>query len=249
MKKLAFIILLKRFKNNSVLFQRANYKYAAKFSMSPATFKKYFKEAIDNGHVFKDGDIYKVEKFSKILSDFYQETGLALDKHEILQGDNLNFKNILSELQGLLVVDNVIKQQLTQIDRKRKDIRLIKFANKTEKSDSFLHKSEMKRLRKLSKDGKLGASYADQLSNSYRSTVITSARHTAKKLGVSVKKANQILSNSGNSFKREILVKWVYGISIFKIEKLRHQFPNATIIPMMNYNRIKICFGSSLFLC
>lgn len=245
-KLLVLLIILKRYRNNSVILKTAKYKLAAKFSMSPVTFNKYLDECIRLGYIIDRGDRYQIIQFKELVVSFAKNTGTFFGKHQILCSKNLSFKSTLAELQRYLVIDNIINPQENQLKRKKTDIELINFANRTVKSDSFLCKHELKRLKKLHKEGKLSACAAKKVVSSYTGVVITSARHTAKKLKVSVQKANSILNSGESLYSRNILVKWVKGVSFFKIESLRIQYPDATIIPLLNYDVIKICFGSSL---
>lgn len=245
-KILSFFIAFKRYKKNSVVFKAPVYRLSQKFNISPVTFQKYLSTCMDLGVIVDHGTHYSAEKFKTALVKILENTDLFFGNHSILSDNSTDVKKISRKIQGLFVVDNIISPQQRSINKKQSELQLVRFSNRTEKSDSFLTRPELKKLKKLSREGKLSASYENTLNNSLNTSVTTSARHTATKLGVSLRKANLILNDKENSFDRSIFVKWIKGISIFKIDSLRIQYPQATVIPMLNYNCIKICFGSEL---
>jgi len=171
---------------------------------------------------------------------------MGFGKHGKLKNGPTKHKEVLRELEYLLLEDNIYEKQNYAIKAKEEKIRLFKLSKRTDKNPS--PSSDYKKIKKIVKEqgsNKRVGSMKESLN--YNAQVITSARHTASVLGMSQQKANKLL-NSMPNHKRKIIVQWVDGISFEKLESLKEQFPKATIYPMVSKNKIKICFGSSLIL-
>ena len=48
------------------------------------------------------------------------------------------------------------------------------------------------------------------------------------------------------SIKRNIDVMWYKGCNSMLFETLRAKYPQAVVIPCVKFNKIKVCFGSSI---
>ena len=241
-KIISFLIVLKRYRKNSVIFKEAKYKMAQKVGMSTNTFCKYLNQSLLLGHVTDQGDRYTLKKFEDVVREFCEVNNLHFNNHQILKRKSqLSFKETLAEFQEYLLLDNTLGRQEKAIKRKN------------DKIESYRKLRTVKRHAGggcSKKDKELISSGQHRVENiyahlNYRSSNVTSARHSGNAIGVSHQKANKIL-NSLKTATRNILVKWVHGISMFKIEQLRSRYPQATIIPLIQYNKIKVCFGSSI---
>jgi hypothetical protein len=241
-KLISFIIALKRYRLNSVLLKHKSYKIAPKFNLSPQTFNSYIQKCIEIGWINFDGEKYTSKKLQDIIVDFNKKTNLFISNHEILKNKKtFDFKEVLKEIEQILLIDNVIAPQQHQIDKKTKFINDYNDLNSpTDFRKGKVSKSQMKMI----KAGLLSAGREIQ-KMVYNDRIVTSARHTADKLGMSISKSNKLL-NSGGKIHRIIIQRWVHGISFVRIEQLKIDYPGACIIPYVHYNKIKVCLGSSL---
>jgi hypothetical protein len=238
-KVLAFIICLKRFKRNSVIFKIADYKMAQRMGIHPTTFKKYLKISIDNNFIKDNGSSYSIIQMESIIKKFKGSLCIRFGKHLILESNNFKYSNVLDEIYECVLVDNLILKQEYAIKKKIYTKDLQNRFNSTGKVKITV--KEIKRYKQLLKTGQICAGEIINVNEG----IITSARHTSSILGVSTSKANKILNNL-KSYKRSINVIWKKGVNKFNIELMRSKFPQAKIIPMLHYDMIKVCFGSEL---
>jgi len=243
-KLLSFVVCIKRYKVNSVLSSQAKYKLAQRFNIHPTTFIKYLNICIENGYIRFDAknNCYVAIKFDSIIKDYFENTGNYFSKHKILQSKDLNFKNILSQIESHIIYDNVIARQEFRIKTNGRKVSAIKQLSQTGKN-SFKGYSKSF-LKGILKNG-LNCVENKELLKNYSPTIRTSARSTAKQTGFSVCKSNKLLNNL-DQYTRKIDSFWINGISFFKIEELRIKYPHATIIPFMKHDKIKVCQGSVL---
>ncbi len=243
-KILCFVICIKRYKVNSVLLKSAKYKMAQRFNIHPTTFIKYLDFCIENNIIRFDEkkNQYTVIKFNTIIKEYFESTGNYFSKHEILKSKDINFKNILIEVEKHIVYDNVIARQEHKIKTNGRKVRAIKFLSQTGKNS--LRGYSNRYLKSILKKGLNCVENKETLKN-YSETIRTSARNTAKQTGFSVSKSNKLLNNL-NQYTRKIDSFWVNGVSFFKIEELRVKYPQATIIPFIKHDKIKVCQGSIL---
>ncbi|MFN5416300.1 MAG: hypothetical protein ACK5B9_04525 [Flavobacteriia bacterium] len=243
-KLISFIIALKRYRLNSVLLKHKSSKIAPKFNLSVTTFNNYIEKCIELGWINFDGEKYHIKRLQDILIDFNSRTNLFFSNHKVLKNKKtINFKIVLKEIEQILLIDNVIAPQQHQIDKKTEFINNYNIL--TSPTVAKRGRTSSNQL-KMIKSGLRGAGREIE-KMVYNDSIVTSARHTASVLGVSVAKANKML-NYGGKVKRVIVQKWVHGISFIKIEQLKLQYPGACIIPYVHYNKIKVCLGSSLFI-
>ena len=84
------------------------------------------------------------------------------------------------------------------------------------------------------------------IKNSERSKeAVSSCRHTADKLGISITRANKLIGSSKN-FTREIMDVYVDLIHQEQFFALKDKYPKATVIPMPFIKKIAVRFGSLL---
>lgn len=247
-KVFSFLVALKRSRRNSVIMKGAAYKDCKIYGISAQTFKKYLSEAIELGFIIDQGDRYSVKKLAEIISEIHQGGNLFFGKHNILKSKELSVKKITDEILGCYV-EEIFHSQTKKIITKSKKLATYKFVeSETVKRHSPLTQSNLKDVKKVLKESKESrALNQKQIETSLYKHVITSARHTAAKLGISKNRSNHILSNL-KSLKREIIVKWIPGCTMVNFEQAKVNFPKATIYPMPSINKIKVCFGSKLSL-
>jgi hypothetical protein len=242
-KLISFIIALKRYRLNSVLLKHKSYKIAPKFNLSTQTFDLYLKECIQLGWIEEKDNHYQIKKFIKIVDDYKEKINFSFRNHSMIKSSkDTNYKKIKKQIEELLILDNVISPQINQINKKRKKISLFnKLSNPTVKK---LSSQDYKAVKSFIKNG---MSCAGEKINeiNFLDSVRTSSRHTSGVTGFSISKSNKLLSNS-DIFGREILIKWVHGISKWKIEELKNKFPKAKLILFPSYDKIKVCFGSRM---
>lgn len=241
-KIISLLIAMKRQRRNSVIFLTAYYKLAPQFGLSPQTFKKYLLEAEKLGWIQISGGRITINSLPSILEDFISDSGLYFGKYNVLKSKETSFKDVLSEIESILLMSNIYDRQQYHINKKNQKIKSAKRLSSTEKSKGNRKLSALdKRVisdglhREKNVKGKL----------EYNGSVVTSARHTASKLGVSVNKANKIL-NRGLHFTREIKELWFKGCSHGLFDALRESYPKATILMLGNCGYTKVCFGSVL---
>lgn len=249
-KIFSFIIALKRYKRNSFVLNTPKYILAKKLNISVNTYSKYLQEAIELGWISKESNGYRIIKFREIVIDQYSELELFFDKHRILASKSLDFKEIEQQINELLIIDNIIKPQQRKINQKSLIELFERFSNNgTDKKvkDEWYELPYKTRLRIVQAYKKKCVQDQKNNSQQYRKDVITSVRHASKKLSISKYKASKVM-NGARNFDRTILSSWVKGVSFIKMEQLKIQFPNATIIPFMKFDKIKVCHGSILYL-
>lgn len=246
LKIFAFLIALKRERKNSIIFKAPAYKACTKYNLSPQTFKKYLREAIEAGFIEDLGDRYRIISFKKIASHFCKENEIIFRKHLILRSKVTDTKQIVLKLSQDLVYDNVVYLQKKAIETKKRDIELItELLNGTGKNKLY-SKSDYKRINILRKSRKISVRGLAKIKDSLSEEIITSCRHLGDKFGVSPKKANKMLSDGGEMFKREIKVEWVDGATFFNFEMAREMNPKAIVHPLPSKDKIKINRGSRL---
>lgn len=221
---------------------QAKYKLAQRFGIHPTTFIKYLNICLENGYIRFDevNNCYVATKFDSIIKDYFDNTGNYFSKHKILKSKDLNFKNILIQIEKHIVYDNVIARQEFKIKTNGEKVKAIKFLSQTE-NKSFRGYSKGF-LNKILKNGLHCVENKELLSN-YSDTIRTSARSASKQTGFSVCKSNKLLNNL-DQYTRKIDSYWINGISFFKLEELRIKHPQAIIIPFVKYDKIKVCQGS-----
>lgn len=239
-KILAFVVAFKRYRKNSVVFKEAKYKIAQRFNLHPTTFINYLNKAKELGYII-ESDNYKVIPFRDIVRDFKYKTDLIFWKHKILQSKEISFKRILIEIENIITYDNVIKRQEFKIKQKGKRISAINYLKQTDKKSCS--EFSYKYLKGIMKNG-LKCVANNELIKNYSPTIRTSARNVSKHTSFSVSKSNKILNRSTKLYNRKIISKWFVGVSFFKLEELKVNYPNATIIPFTKHNKIKVCEGS-----
>lgn len=248
--KIIFIIALKRYKKNSVIHKKPKYILCKQFNLSVNTFSKYLSEAIDQGFIIEEKDCYKIIKFKTILKKLLKGSNVCFNNHQIIKKSNsTDFNEIKDEFEQLLIIDNIINRQQKKIDKKTKfvnDTQNYRFHNlkfgtgNTSKEElSMIHRDKTlpKRVRKKDVLEKSDFLFNDK--------IITSARNTSKKIGVSPSKANKIL-NRKNFFLRKPTFFWLNGCNLAVYEYAINMYPEATVIPCSKINRIKVHFGSEL---
>lgn len=249
------IIALKRYKINSSVRKMPKYLLCKQFGLSVNTFSKYLKEAISLGFIEVDGDYYRVAPFKRVVSEIFSETGLYFSSHQILHKKSTNFYQIKEEIESLLVLDNIISRQEKAMRNKKriridgiiKGRRTVKMEMEETLSSLLRDHVVPKKHYVVSENRAHNLQKYNQRAERSRNIdrVVTSARHTSKILGVSIQKANRILSQK-SAFKRSIEVKWVNGCSHATYDNLALLYPNASIIPCPKIGMMKVCFGSSL---
>lgn len=248
--QIIFIIALKRYKKNSVIYKKPKYILCKQFNLSVNTFSKYLTEAINNGFIIEEKDCYKIIKFKKIVKQLLKGSNVCFNNHKMIKkSKSTDFKQIQNEFEQLLIVDNIIDRQQKKIDKKAKfvnDTQNYRFHNlkfgtgNTSKEElSMIHRDKTlpKRVRKK-----------DVLEKSdflFNNQIMSSARNVSKKLGMSVSKANKIL-NRKNFFLRKPTFFWLNGCNLAIYEYAINMYPEATVIPCSKINRIKVHFGSEL---
>jgi hypothetical protein len=246
LKKIAFLIALKRGRRNSIILKGPVYKISYKYGLAPQTFKKYLREAIELGLIEDLGDRYRVIGFKAIVSDFCNEHKVILRKHLLLRSEITCTKQIVRELSRVLVYDNVVFLQKRAIENKKKDIELISELVSGTGKNKFYSKSEIKKIKALQKKKQISVRHLNRLKNSLSEEIITSCRSLSEKFGVSPKKANKILADGGEIFKREIKVDWIEDATFFNFEMARELNPRAVVHPLPSKNKIKVNHGSRL---
>jgi hypothetical protein len=238
---------MKRARKNSLILG-ADYKNAKNLGLSVATYKKYIQICLNSGWItrepYKNG--YRVINFAKILREIHQKTNLFVGKHSLIEGNkSTNTKEVENEITDLLMLDNIIKPQQFQIKKKQQFIDDVNFlSNPTEESQKT-HKitSSQKKIMKM------GVKCAEkEVKNMIpNKRLITSARHTSRKIGISVSKANKKL-NSSLIFERNEIYKTYQGVNFALVDHLKEKYPKACIIPMLHVGLTKVSFGSELTL-
>ena len=246
-KLFAFIVALKRSRNNSVILKKAYHKLSREYSLSPQTFKKYLYQAIDFGIITELDNRYEVKQFAVIVKELHSGSGLYFGKHDILSGESLNVKEILNELYECYVIDNIYNKQSKKIKKKSNELNTLKFIkSETGKRHPYLTKKEYEKLKQICKKSiNERASIENEIEKTLLNHVITSCRHVAKVLGISKSRSNKVLSNL-KKLKREIALKWIEGCNEFNFEMAKIKYPRATVYPLPSVDKIKVCFGSIL---
>jgi hypothetical protein len=235
---------MKRYKKSSLVPKKAKYILAKEFDMNPNTFSSLLKACMEAGYITEEEKCYKIASFREILKDVFAGSGVYFGRHDILDQPSKSYKEILTDFMELLVVDNVIAQQQKQIDKKQLSELFWRMSEGTDKKARTEWFELPYRARSRVSRQCLKSVRTDRQNSS---AVVSSARHTAKKIGISAMKANKILNNA-SKFTREIKVKWVFGANSARFDHLRELYPSARIVPVLSLNMLKVCFGSELAL-
>lgn len=236
-KEFSLIVALKRKRKNSKILKKAKYKLAADYNLHPTTFCKLLQQCISEGWIEEIGEYYHIKKFSFIVKDFCEKSDLRFHFHEILGPDhknrhqNIDVKSITEEVLSKLLLDNVMAPQEYIISLKK---------GLSSKNSRTVKRSMMK-LKKLG-----FYSCADDVEKGIQESVVTSDRHTAKRMKITRYRARKVL-NAGLSATREIKSDWrPLRNAVLDYDKARLDFPKATILVLPHYGQIKICHGSVL---
>ena len=237
-KILSFVVAFKRYRKNSVVFKEAKYKIAAKFNLHPTTFNNYLAKAIELGYIVEHENCYSVVKFKDVVRSFCKDTELLFFQNSILKSRVIDFKKILRDLEDKIVFDNSIRKQSYILNKKKVIVTTVWLKGQTD-IKARISKSALKKCSSYQ-------SVEDAVAQlGYTSKIITSARNISSNLSFSVSKSNKIL-NRMTSIKRNIDVMWYKGCNSFLFESLRAKYPQAVVIPHVKFNKIKVCFGSSI---
>jgi len=221
-KVLSLIIAIKRKNKNSVLLKKPYHVLSRPFGIAPQTFSSLIKQGVSEGWIIEKKDRWEIIRMRKILLDMNEKTGLNFWFHNILKSTESNFKKILIELERLMVCDNIIMPQHYAI-RKRNQ----------EESSNGDH---------TDRGGDLKPK--DTL---FSNRINTSCRAASKKLGVSVSKANKMLSNGGKMYKRSILQTVFLRNHPTYVEEIRNMFPSAGFVYYSKRKKgVVVCFGSGM---
>jgi hypothetical protein len=237
-KCFSLIVALKRKKKNSKILKRAKYKLASDYNLHPTTFCKLLQQCISEGWIEEIGEYYHIKKFSFIVKDFCEKSDLRFHFHEILGPDskkrhqNFDQKQIVEEILSKLLLDNVMAPQEYIISLKK---------GLSSKNSSRTVKRSMMKLKKLG-----FYSCADDVEKEIQESVVTSDRHTARKLKITRYRARKVL-NAGIDITREIKSDWrPLRNALVDYDAARREFPRATVLILPHYGQIKICHGSVL---
>lgn len=240
-----FIIALKRWRKNSVIIKSPKYLLCKQFNLSVNTFSKYLSEAIRLGYILDEGATYRIIKFKKIIKSEFEGSERCFTNHRIIKkSKSTDFKKIKYEFEQLLTVDNVIRRQERRIAQKKK----FTFKTGNFRIQSNILGTELTRQGGLSYKGKVIPQRVrrkvvlEHSDSMFNDKVVTSARNLAKKIGVSVSKANQIL-NRTDFYIRKHIVLWINGCNSTNYELTMAKYPDAVVIPCYKKDRIKVCFG------
>ena len=230
-KKLALIIVLKRRNRNSVFRKKANHIIAGELGISAYLFSKLLKELIADGYIVEQGNYYRIIKFKQIVKEFFYETDLYVGKFSLLKQPSLSYHEVLNKLNSQLIITNIVERQ-KYLTNKKKDL-LSENCRTVLNSNRFFRKK------------RFDSRCVDEITDSIDPIVRVSCRLVAKKLNISIAKANEIL-NTSEMFSREILFKIVKTIRDGKLEFLQAKYPKAIVIPHYKNDEYKICFGSAI---
>jgi hypothetical protein len=245
---LAILIALKRSRRNSVIFKRGSTKLAKKLCISPNTLKKYIAIAVKSGYIIEGEDRYEIIPFREILKSISKENKtFYFASHAILRDGRTNVKHIKRVLLRFAVNDMVIRPQVYKIEMKVQELDLINKLTSTGKKQPVLNKHEYQQAKRIIKKGRHNVATAVKLSKSINRNIVTSARHTAKKIGVGITLANKTLNDGATVYDRREECFFLKGANLFNLDKAKSDYPRAKIIPLPYTNSIKVCFGSTLF--
>jgi hypothetical protein len=180
------------------------------------------------GWIKKDKSGYQAIQLYDIFSDFHSKTGLFFAKNDILKSDDYNFHNILSKIEQLIIVDNVVRPQQYMIDKK-----------------AIKKKDSMRPARTVcASSGKVDLTSIKAIPPIH-DKIRTSARHSGAIIGVSPGKANKILNKKDFFSRRQTTFKFE-GISEENIQRRRIQFPFSTIYISKKHKAVMVALGSTL---
>jgi hypothetical protein len=243
-KFLALAIVIKRKHRNSILLTEGLYKKAHLFNLSPQTIKFHLIELEKLGLATCQGKRYTLASFRRIHQVLLREKGLRFNYHNILKGNCTDFKKACNMVEQYLVQDNIIAPQQFMYQQKMDDIRLLSKVFTDTKHPKRLAPREYRRFKALSKKQN-GEKQLEILKKSSTNIVLTSSRHTGKKLGWSPPKASKVLKLADIYEKREI-VSFIDGATAYNFDMAKANNPKATVYPLMSVNKIKIHYGTEL---
>lgn len=242
---LSFCIAIKRYKISSFVKKQPKHHIAKQLNLSVNTYSNLYKRAIEAGFIVEQAKGFRVKKLSHIIRELFKETEIYFSNHGILKGDSLDYRTIKNELLAYLVKDNVISRQQRAIDKNE----LLDLFDAVHRMDTDIRTKQKwyaldaKTRKRVTREALKRGRKAD---GQNLGVVITSVRHLSGILGISIYKANKILNESGDVFKRKIVVKWIKGCTGFNFDMARALYPLATVIPCVQADKIKVCFGSVL---
>lgn len=263
-RMLALCIAVKRSHKNSVLITQKNKgKIAKEFNTTIATLNKYIDKCVQYGWMVKYGNHYKVIRFPLVLKSFRKLTdGLLVFDHQVISaGKTTNFKSIQEELFDILIIDNVVRPQKFNINKRKLLINNSKIIKSTERSiessalndDAELNLYSSFKMAGIAKSIGYNAKGCDKMvsdcekalkeKHSMKQEVFSSARHSSGVLGVSKMRANKALRMS-KRFRAYIYDHFVDLIHPEQYEAVKLAFPDATVVPLPNIKKIAIRFGS-----
>lgn len=256
-KVLAFLIALKRYRKNSVVFKKPNYIMCSIFGIAPQSFKKYLKIATSLGYIKNEKNVYRIIKFKDILLDMFEGSHSYFKFHNVINGDDdLDLKKIILFLEECLVVNNVYSRQSRSINIKSKflgkqsnEYRFNPNRNGTvNKEQQNLSRIYRDRLPKKSVRRKFSLKDFKKSDYLFNNEVMTSCRNVSNSIGFSKNKANRIL-NRGQMFKREQIYIKVKGCTSNNVLLLESLFKNNGFVnPKPLKDVVIVHFGSKISL-
>jgi hypothetical protein len=217
--------------------------------------------------------IAKEFQYLPLSDDFEREKrhNYCLTNRGLISGKCTDYKTVFNEVCDVLLVDNVFRQQVMAARARNK---VYEWDQKNQRTERKLRRM-MEELKKDQENEKLEASYKMLSVSSYSKSskksylhdmclkdysnipcvgyrveneeafVVTSARHLAKRLNVSVYRANRIL-NESKLLRRDIIRSYFEGCDYFTVGKLKERFPMANITPIPFLGKTRVSFGSIL---
>lgn len=212
-------------------------------------------------------------QYLPLSDDFWEEKrhNYSLTNRGLISGESTDYKTVFNEVCDVLLVDNIFRQQVLAArvrnkihlwceNRKRTERKLRKMmvAMKENPDDAKIANSyNLLCMADFSRKDNISClsnvclnEYSNIMSNgerleNYEAFVVTSARHLATRLNVSVYRANRIL-NESKWLRRDIVNSYFNGCDYFTVETLKARFPGACVQPLPFIGKTKVSFGSIL---
>ena len=258
-KLIAFAVLVKRKYRNSALTSFRTRKKAEEFGLSVNTFRKYINACIETGWAYKDDkNQLRFIRLKDILSSFHKQYKINIGYYDLLTRIDVenNFKNVYDLLAHSVINENVRMRQEYNI--RLKDLsagkRLTKKQSKAFRReilknfpDIVTKPEEYKQMVSSGADAKTQRALSKTKGKKVDVIcAVTSARHTSKITGLSKNKSNKLLRTENPFYKTHHRTFMIKGCTFLLFDTLRTMFQNATVVPLPNYDRIRISFGREI---
>lgn len=243
-KILAFIVLVKKHRKNSIFFQGENQIDLAKqLGISYTSFKKYKTYCIENGILVEYGVHQQFIKLTKAIELLKLDVNKYHKFFSWKHYTSLTLKNIYEEIvQELLLVK--FKQQQFRIDKKQKELSKVQQVENSKRTDPRKVKPLLKKYGSIEKA-------KSSISKNFTNSIVSGKNHVASIVGCSPATGKNLLKklHNKNVITRTIVFeKLNYEYNTYSFDMIKATNKQWTIVPSTKNQCFYLSKGSLISL-